>query len=71
MLYGNMAKIELPGEENFNGRNDFNNINLKSARELERYEQSLQTNIAQIDKKDEDEDEFVIKAYVENLKRKR
>ena len=41
MLYGNKAEIELPGEETFNGRNDFNNINLESARELKRYEQSL------------------------------
>ena len=64
-------KFELPGEETFNRRNDFNNINLESARELERYEQSLQTNIAQIVKKDEDEDEFVIKAYVDNLKKRR
>ena len=46
MLYGNVAEIELSGEENFNGRNDFNNINLESARELERYEQYLQNNIA-------------------------
>ena len=51
MLYGNMAEIELPREEIFNGRNNFNNINLESARELERYEQSLQTNIVQIVKK--------------------
>ena len=48
MLYGNMAKIELIEEETFNGTNDSNNITLESARELERYEQSLQTNIAQI-----------------------
>ena len=41
LLYGNMAEIVLPGEETFNGRNDFNNINLESARELKRYEQSL------------------------------
>ena len=37
LLYGNMAEIVLPGDENFNGRNDFNNINLESARELKRY----------------------------------
>ena len=66
MLYGNMAEIVLPGEEIFNGRNDFNNINLESAREIEKYEQPLQTNIAQIVEKDVDEDEFIIKAYVES-----
>ena len=69
MLYGNMAEIKLPREETFNGTNDSNNITLESVRELERYEQSLQTNIAQIVEKNEDE--FVIRAYVENLKRKR
>ena len=71
MLYGNMAEIELPGEETFNGTNDSNNINLESSRELERYEQSLQTNIAQIVEKNEDEDEFVIRAYVVKFEKKK
>ena len=31
----------------------------------------MQTNIAQIVDKNEDEDEFIIKAYVENLKKRR
>ena len=51
--------------------NDFNNINIESARELEKYEQLMQTNIAQIVDKNEDEDEFIIIAYVENLKKRR
>ena len=68
MLYGNMAEIVIPKEETFNGMNDFNNINLESARVLERYEQSLHTNIAQIVEKDEDK--FIFKAYVESLKKK-
>ena len=51
--------------------NDFNNINIESARELEKCEQSMQTNIAQIVDKNEDEDEFMIRTYVENLKKRR
>ena len=38
MLYGNMAKIVLPREETFNGRNELINVNLESTRELEKYE---------------------------------
>ena len=34
MLYGNMAEIVLSREVTFNGRNELNNVNLESAREL-------------------------------------
>ena len=67
MLYGNMAKIVLPREETFNGTNDSNNITIEFARELER----LNNPCKLIVEKNEDEDEFVIKAYVESLKRKK